>query len=445
MAGKRPRRGFSPGSLLALLLTVAVGIGFALVLPRLQGDTRIQIDGSRILETLQFADGAPNLSLEKIPISVSTVAPTIPPAGATPAALVVSASTDAPEQQTEAPARHLRITWGGSVFLEKAVRQSGYYQDAKAYDFTEILSAVHDNARADLSVVSLHQLVMPDEKVSDLNAPGAVFPMLAAGGFDTVSLAFGQGYDRGASGVQSTLQAAGESGLRHLGLYQDAQDAGDRLLQVNGVPVALLQYIFSVSSRSTKLLKNENGADILPLAEIGRIRDDISRMQHSGAAVILVGIDWGTSAKSSPTKAQQTLCQQIAEAGADAIIGTGSQNVQSVVWLTGENGRQVLCAYGLGALLCASRKNAQVAGVLLHLDFEQAPDGSVRQAGVSYTPTYCWRYRLDGQYSYRVIPADQPAPDGIGDQEESLQRAAETIRKAVGEAIPPASAEQAEP
>ena len=92
---------------------------------------------------------------------------------------------------------------------------------------------------------------------------------------------------------------------------------------------------------------------------------------EQGAAVVVVSLNWGTSGTSKPTNAQRKLAQAIADAGADVIVGAGTRVVQPVTWLTHKNAdgtaAQTLCAWSLGSLLNESRKDGNVAGMLLQL------------------------------------------------------------------------------
>ena len=126
----------------------------------------------------------------------------------------------------------------------------------------------------------------------------------------------------------------------------------------------------------------------------------------------------------------------LADAGADVIVGAGSRVIQPVTWLTsrGEGGRirQTLCAWSLGSLLNESRKDGNVLGMLLQLQLSYDGD-TVSFEKVCYTPTYIWRYKQDGQYHYRIVASDRPAPDGMSDDQIGyMEKALRNLQKQLG-------------
>lgn len=164
---------------------------------------------------------------------------------------------------------------------------------------------------------------------------------------------------------------------------------------------------------------------------------DIDAVRSAGAEVIVVSLNWGSAGKSAVTKKQQAFAQQLADAGVDVIVGTGNRIAQDVVWLSGKHpdgaSKQTLCAYSLGGLVNESRKNGNVAAMLLQLKIACDGSGNVTFEQVSCTPTYIWRFKQDGRWYYRVVASDQPAPEGMeDDQIASMNRALQTIQKALG-------------
>jgi len=72
-------------------------------------------------------------------------------------------------------------------------------------------------------------------------------------------------------------------------------------------------------------------------------------------------------------------------------------------------------------------------GMLLHLQLSY--NGSTLSfERVTYTPTYIWRFKQDGQYRYRVVQSDLPAPDGMDStQADNALRSFENLKKTLGD------------
>lgn len=440
MSRRRKHRGISLGTIVMLALTAMVTLGILYVLPRLAGDTKIDIDPNQVLQAFSFSDTIPELTLSDIPIGTA-----VPDSLPTPAPIATAAPQTLPPTvpATAAPTQaggSFAMTLTGSVCIESAVRKSAYYSESEKYDFSEILTLIAPQMRSDMTVVPLDNLIVPGAKMSDTVAPDAVVSMLAKAGANAVALGFTKAYDQGLAGLQSTIEAVSGQKMTVIGAFSSAADAqAVRLMTLGGVRVALLHYTDGLTNKGTKAIAKDGNGFALPQAQPETILRDMENARTSGAQVVIVSLHWGSTSRNAPTKAQTKLAQQLADGGADVIVGTGSQNVQKVEWLTGRRAdgteKRTLCAYSLGSILCESRKNSNVAGMLLHLRIACDQNGDVTFEETSYTPTYIWRYKQDGMYAYRVVDSHQSAPDGMSDdQRKSMERALSTTQKALSDA-----------
>ncbi len=415
---KPTKRGVSFGTVFMLAVTVLVVGLSAAILPRLLGTADFRVDVSSAFSVLTLNDSLPALAMNSIPISDAT--PTPVPTAQTAAPAATASPTPTPTA-TPVPGGTITLTIGGTVNVETAIRQSAYYSESKKYDFTEIMMLLTDEMSADLTLLTLENLTNDAQAVSELNAPSAVMDMLADAGVDIVALGFPKAYEQGGEGLNATIAAARDSGLDTLGAYADQADADKlRLFTVDGVKVAFLHFTSSVSATGKKNLSKEGAAYALPLIDTtGTMLAQVRKARES-ADVVVVSLNWGKTSASKPTVEQKELAQELADAGADLIVGAGTRVVQPITWLTAKDGsgsiRHVLCAWGLGTLISDSRKDGNVAGMLLQLQISY--DGSsLSFEKVCYTPTYVWRYKQDGQYQYRIAVSDQPAPDGMSDDQ----------------------------
>lgn len=458
MARRKKFRGVSIGTIVMLLATFMVVFGMVLILPKLSSNTHVSIDTDKVLQALSLGDGLPELGLSDIPISVTQKAASTQTVQATalPTIAGVSTATSAPQPTaaptaaptaTPVPGGSFTATFGGSIIVNTDLRQDNYYSESKKYDFTDILSLIRDELTADLSMVPLENIIYADAKLSDTNTTEAVLPMLSGVGIDAVALGYRNAYDQGLPGLTSTISAVQGQGMTIVGAYADEASASldRRMMELGGVKVALLHYTDVLSDKGKKAVKKDGTAYALPVDAISDGADavlaDVAAVRGKGAEVVIVSLSWSAaSGKSSPTKKQIAFAQQLADAGVDVIIGAGSRVVQPVTWLTGSladgSTKQVLCAYSLGSLLNGSRTNANVAGMLLHLDITYDGDKVIFNK-VSYTPTYIWRFKQDGRYYYRVVASDLPAPDGMSDSQiESKERAYKNTNKYLGADTP---------
>lgn len=79
---------------------------------------------------------------------------------------------------------------------------------------------------------------------------------------------------------------------------------------------------------------------------------------------MVVGVHWGVENSHTITQAQQTLAQQLADWGADLILGTHPHVLQDAQWLTAADGRTAFVAYSLGNLISTQSKPDQLIGAI---------------------------------------------------------------------------------
>lgn len=433
---KKAHRGVSFGTVFMLAVTIVVTGLSASILPRLLGTADLRMDATA-LSALTLDGAIPALALSDIPISEAAADPSATPE---PSDSATQAPTPVPTP-TPFPGGSVTLTLGGSISIDDAVRKSAYYSDSKKYDFTEIMALLEEEMTSDLTMLSLENIASDDYQVSALNAPPVVFDMLASSGVDIVALGYAKAADKGLDGLRTTVAEAQDRGLVTIGAYNSETDADTlRVFTINGVKVAFLHFTETITAAGKKALSGERAEYALPATHISgseaAMLNDI-RDARAAADIVIVSLNWGKVSAAKPTAAQQTLAQQIAEAGADVIIGAGTRVVQPVAWLTTKDAsgtiRQTLCAWNLGSLLNESRKDGNVLGMLLQLQIFF--DGkSVSFEKICYTPTYIWRYKQDGQYQYRIVPSDQPAPDGMGDDQIGyMQKAYKNLLKYLGD------------
>lgn len=439
-------RGVSLGTVVMLAVTLIVLVTSGLVLPKLMGRANLNMEELSMRSSVNMNDSLPSLTLAEIPITNATEVPSLTAAPTTlaPAATTPPVQQEAAASPTPVAGGTVSLTFGGSIVMDDLTRKSGYYSDSEKYDYTDNLSLIADEMDSDLTMVTLETVTDPSGNVREIpNAPDVVMDMLAAAEVDVAVLGYSRAADLGLSGLQSTIEQAQKRGLDTLGAYASPEDAERlRIYTVNNVRVAVLHYTNSISSTGRKKLNAESAAYALPSADIEsgapEIAADILRARESGADIVVVSLNWsGASSFSTTSTKMKSFMQALADAGADVIVGAGTKAVRELTWIMGKrpdgSTRQTLCAWSLGSLLNGERKDGNVTGMLLHLQLSY--NGStVSFERVTYTPTYIWRYKQDGQYRYRVVASDLSAPDGMDStQADNAARSFENLKKTLGD------------
>lgn len=230
---------------------------------------------------------------------------------------------------------------------------------------------------------------------------------LRGAGVDVVQTANNHAMDRGAIGVDRTLQALAEAGLSTTGTRaQGAAATWHSIRQVGGRNVAFLACTYStngLADRANQALQCFGNSPSVP----GLIQS--LAVQPNVDAVILLP-HWGTEYSARPTARQRRLAQAAADAGATAIVGAHPHVLQPMETLTASDGRLVPVAYSLGNLISSQWALPRRTGAILYLDLATDGSGRTIAANPRYLPTRVERTTDRGVAVYPAALLQTGAP-----------------------------------
>lgn len=425
----RRRRGVSLGTVIMLLLTVAVVAGCCVFLAFIGGEDAYERTSS-LLEQLAQREAA---------AADSTLAPSAREAA--PATAVPVAQTPVP---TAAPspvpeASTFTLAAAGTVYAPKAVRQCAQ-ESGDHYDFTQVFAGLGDAlSRADLTVMTLETTTAGQEKgYGNYNTPPQILDALRDSGVDLVALATERALDKGYEGLEITLSELTTRGMASTGVSLQGGNSGT-VMNIGGVQVALLAYTYGLSDEGKeKSQADERGA--VAMIDTEAMVEDIVSARVNGADVVVVLPHWGTKNKQETPDNVRALARTLAEAGADVILGTHPNVVQgterlSVTRSDGLTYESIVC-YSLGSLLTDARTPENTAGMIAQLEITYDPVTRRTSLGeLQITPVYIARQREDNQNVYRVVDAgNAQAVSALSPQEQAAaQEAAQLVRQMTGQ------------
>ena len=431
---KHHKPGWSLGTILTLLLTVAVTAGCLVLFSRIRGDgTSVQMDAQRVIGLVGTALQGPTAAPAPLQSPVRTVKVTLAPVTTAPATdLPAPEESPAPTPVTAVQQPYtFSLTAGGMLLFHSEISDSVYSKTEKTADYRPILSAISTEIYADLNLAAMPQLInISDRKYGDAITLSEASDAVRALGVDQVILGSEHILDQGVQGAADTVSALAARGLTCSGVSA-AGAAQHRLVPLNGSVVALLSYTDVLTAKS-KNAQQENPSVIKPFS-LETAREDIRWARSQGARCVIVCMYWGKADATAVTSAQRGTAQALAEMGADVILGTRPTRVlpMEIITCTGEDGkaRSAFVAYSLGSLLTESREGYDISGVLLHLTVTCDAQGRVEFHNAEYTPTYIWRQTLDGGVQYRVVCSADAAPDDMSSQQrEVMQRSLNRVQ-----------------
>ena len=192
--------------------------------------------------------------------------------------------------------------------------------------------------------------------------PGAA-QALAGAGFDILCLANNHAGDYGDQALVDTLDLLEQAGIRAVGAGRNADQAyGATTLGVGALRVAFL---------ANNLVPPSSFAagDESPGSAFADTTKLISAVRHARATtdLVIVSCHWGMEYREAPTPTQKRLAQQLAEAGADLVIGHHPHVIQGVGHL-----ERTFIAYSLGNFVFDMNVSATAQeGVALRALFDE--------------------------------------------------------------------------
>lgn len=413
------RRGISTGTVFMLTLTCLVLIGFCALLPKLTGSTNISTNAIDLAVKLDE-------SLSQLVYSAQSSTTVSKPSNTALKPVTTPVPTPSPTPEVQ-PVKTFSLCAGGAIEMDKSVLSS-LNDKQNGYRFDIMFGGLGAAMQADLTIVTLENSVIPSEELSSLNMPAELLTTMKQAGIDAVNLGHLTGLNAGIAGLTETKSSISSAGMAPFGLYTTAEERAMPMLgSTNGVKVGLLSYLNDLANVGEKKTTKDERAFAYAPIDVDLIRSDIAAIRARGAEIVIVSLCWGKSNATSPTKDQRTVAQQIADAGADIILGTNPQAVFPVEVLTAQRGddqyHPVLCAYSMGNLFTYNREaRANLSGILLRADVQYDPStGTIAFDKLTYTPTFCWRDTVEGSTRTGIVVADPAEPPAfLGEKQRGV-------------------------
>jgi poly-gamma-glutamate capsule biosynthesis protein CapA/YwtB (metallophosphatase superfamily) len=204
--------------------------------------------------------------------------------------------------------------------------------------------------------------------------------VLADAGVDVVSVANNHAGDYGATGLQDTLAAGRDRGVAMVGAGRGAAAYAPHVVEVGELEVAFL---------AADGVQREGASDVWT-ARPGRLGTASARGSNADALVaaveaasaqdqlVVVYLHWGKEYQSCPTQSQRLLARDLADAGADVVVGSHSHVLGGAGWAG-----DAVVGYGLGNFVWYHERQATTGVLSVTLDGGGAVQKSWTPARIS--------------------------------------------------------------
>lgn len=259
-------------------------------------------------------------------------------------------------------------------------------------------------ALSDFAVGNLETLMAPgwpymiDESYinnqNNCNNPSRYLDAVLYGGFDAVTMSNNHNCDGGTRALLETIDEVSLRNIPFTGIFRDVETPRFMIVNIRGIKVGFLAY----TSRYTGF--NGKDADwtqeekeiLLNVFSKATSEQDIRACRAAGAEYIIAYMHWGKKNYKQITKEQEKEAQEVADAGADYIVGANPHMVQVYDELTTGDGRTVPCFYSTGNFQAYMN---QIPGnrdsVMVRIRLKRDASGKIILAENNYIPYHTYK------------------------------------------------------
>ncbi len=291
-------------------------------------------------------------------VTVSAEQTTVSPAVTTVETTALSSSETTTETTIPEPEyTSVNIVCAGDNLIHSPLYiQAKHRTDDGSYDFMPAYENVAEYIKeADLAILNQETIVSDAYEPSNFPyfcSPEDLAHDMIELGFDAISVSNNHCLDKGEDGLVSTLDFWREAypDIPVYGAYLNEADMNDiRTLEINGITFAFLGYMEHTNGL---LLSADAECELTYMQEEELIRQQIKKADEIADCVI-VSVHFGVEVSNTVTQQQYDFSRKIADWGADIIIGTQPHTIQTMEYLTCEDGRQSFVFYCLGNFISA--------------------------------------------------------------------------------------------
>lgn len=273
----------------------------------------------------------------------------------------------------------------GDILAHEGVYNSGKYPDG-TYNYDHLFTHIKDDIKAsDISIVNQEVILGGVELGLSgypcFNSPTELGDALVTAGFNVVCHATNHALDKGAAGLDNTMNFWKEKHpeIAVLGIHQTQEDYDNNnvyLYKKDGVTIAILNYTYGTNG-----IPLPKGREyMVSLLDEDKIEKDLE-YAHANADFVVVCPHWGTEYVYQPDSSQKYWAQFFADHDVDLVIGTHPHVIEPVEWVRGADGNFTLVYYSLGNFVSNQDRIPRMLGAMAKVTI-------TKKNGLTYISSY---------------------------------------------------------
>jgi poly-gamma-glutamate capsule biosynthesis protein CapA/YwtB (metallophosphatase superfamily) len=255
----------------------------------------------------------------------------------------------------------------GDVLIHDRVYNPAHIGNGQ-YDFMPLLTPVQAYlGKADISIANQETMIggvgIGLSSYPSFNSPHEVGDALKESGVDVVTLANNHTLDRGEEAIRKAIDHWNKISMPYIGSYVSSKDRMKiRTMERNGIIFSFLAYTYGTNGISVP----KNKPYLVNLIDEEKIEQEILEAKEL-SDVVVVSLHFGEEYQRLPNVEQKKLAHQIANAGADIIIGHHPHVLQPMEWIERADGKCSFVAYSLGNFLSGQKGDYKDIGGIMQI------------------------------------------------------------------------------
>lgn len=321
----------------------------------------------------------------------------------------VAAETPTPEPTVEPEIHQAEFFFTGDALIHGTVWMEAEQPDG-SYDFTGILEKMGELARGyDLKYYNQETILGGTELglhgYPRFNSPQEVGDAMVSLGFNLVSTANNHSLDKDMTGIERSAaywkRKETESGVHMSGTFVSQEEADAiPVYEVNGITYTFLSWTYGCNGLTAP-------ADRLYAVNVytgneERLLEQV-RTADGKSDVVIVAMHWGTEYSMEANQEQRTLAAQLAQAGADIIVGNHPHVIQPVEWIG-----DTICYYAMGNMVSAQINEENLVGMVGAVSITKTTDAAGTNIKIDNARAdLIYTYYIPVFHGFKVIPFDE--------------------------------------
>ena len=305
----------------------------------------------------------------------------------------------------------LSLLFAGDIMQHDSQISAAYRPELGQYDYQPCFRFIKPMlSKPDLTIGNLELTLAgpPFKGFPQFSAPDEIVEALKDSGFDVLVTANNHCVDRGAPGLERTIDLLDRAEMLHTGTFKDTLDWLNNyplIIESKGFRLSLLNYTYGTNGMPVST------PNIVNRIDTARIKRDLEKAKSQHTDAIIIFMHWGQEYQSLPNAWQKALADYCFQMGAKMVIGSHPHVLQPIEW---RKDHDQLVAYSLGNFVSGQRDRYRNGGTLLYVDLEKIlkRDGPpfVAIKDVNYSLAYVHR-ALDARKTYQILPVRQYEDD----------------------------------